>query len=321
MNLRNITALATVLVAMLTPTRRAHGADDVLIVSNRDGNAEIYLVELESDPVGGKAEKDEAGKPERKKAAKNLTNDPGDDTYPAWSPDGKRIAFTGTRGGDFNLFVMDADGKNLRQLTAHQGKYPYCAVWSPDGRRIVYNLRDQNNLLLVLLDPATGSERPMLANVWDPAWSPDGKKIAFTRLTEEGYKIHVMEADGLNETDIGSDGNMLGWSYPAWSPDGKQIAYANQVGEDVELFVSTADGKEKSRVTNLGKLNTYAAWSPDGKRILFRHTPQGGAVWPYYWIDPATLKLEVVESLKDEPALNNNLNPGRPAFRPRKVAR
>jgi Tol biopolymer transport system component len=320
MKLQIIAALATAFMAGLAPLDVARGADEVLIVSNRDGNAEIYLVELESKAADIKAEKDEAKVAAKKRVEKNLTNDPGDDHYPAWSPDGKRIVFTGARGGDYNLYVMDADGKNVRQLTAHQGKYPYCAVWSPDGRRIVYNLRDQNNLLLVLLDPATGSERPMLANVWDPAWSPDGKKIAFTKLTEEGYKIHVMEADGLNETDIGGDGNALGWSYPAWSPDGKKIAYANQVGEDVELFVSAADGKEKSRVTNLGKLNTYAAWSPDGKRILFRHTPHGGAVWPYYWIDPATLKLDVVESLKDEPALNNNLNPGRPAFRPKKLA-
>ena len=290
----------------------AKAADEVLIVSNRDGNAEVYLVELP-----GKAEKNQA---EKIKPEKNLTNDPGEDTYPTWSPDGKRIAFTSTRGGNFNIYLMDADGKNLKQLTKHQGKYPYCAEWSPDGRRIVYNLRDQNNLLAVLVDPETGSERALVPNAWDPAWSPDGKKIAFTKFTENGYKIHVIDADGLNERDLDTDVNHRGWSYPAWSPDGKKLAFANQVGEDIELFICDADGKDETRITNLGGLNSYAAWFPDGKRILFRQTNQDSDVWPYYVVDTTTLELEVIEELKNEPALLNNLNPGRPAFRPKKLA-
>jgi Tol biopolymer transport system component len=129
-----------------------------------------------------------------------------------------------------------------------------------------------------------------------------------------------MDADFLNETDIGSDPNGLGWSYPAWSPDGRKLLYANQAGDDVELFVCDADGKNRSRVTNTGGLNSFAAWSPDGKRILFRQFKRGqgpGAVWPYFWIDPETLNLEAIDSLRNEPALNNDANPGRVAFRPK----
>jgi Tol biopolymer transport system component len=294
-----------------------NAADEVLIVSNRDGNAEIYLVELPDKAEKKQAEKTEAVK---LKVEKNLTNDPGEDTFPTWSPDGKRIAFTSTRDGSYNIYVMDADGKNAKQLTKHQGQYSYCAEWSPDGRRIVYNLRDGNNILAVLLDPDTGSKRPLVPNAWDPAWSPDGKKIAFTKFTDQGYKIHVMDADGLNEKDLGTDANGRGWSYPAWSPDGKKLAFANQAGDDIELFVRDADGKNETRITNLGGLNSFATWFPDGKRIVFRQTNQDSGVWPYYVVDTTTLEIEVIEQLKGEPALLNNLNPGRPAFRPKKLA-
>lgn len=304
--------ITTTVLAVLIGFIRVNAADEVLIVSNRDGNAEIYLVELT-----GKAEKNQA---EKNKPDRNLTNDPGEDTYPTWSPDGKRIAFTSTRSGHAEIYVMDADGKNVRQMTKYQGTYPYCADWSPNGRRIVFNLRYPKTIVAVLLDPDTGNHRPLIENVWDPDWSPDGKKIAYTEFTQDGYKIHVIDSDWLNEQDLDTEVNHRGWSYPTWSPDGKKLAFANQVGDDIELFVCDADGKNETRVTNLGGLNSYAAWFPDGKRILFRQTNQDADVWPYYIVDVEMLNLEVIEQLKDEPALTNNLNPGRPAFRPKKLA-
>jgi TolB protein len=287
----------------------------VLVVSNRDGNAEIYLVALPD------AKPDDKPQAEKEDADKNLTNNGAEDIFPAWSPDGKRIVFTSTRDGGFNLYVMDADGKNVRQLTTHENKYIYCAAWSPDGKRIVYNLRDQNGVLAMLLDPDTGSERPLASNAWDPAWSPDGKRIAFTKLTENGYKIHVMDADALNARDIGTDPNAFGWSYPAWSPDGKKIAYANREGDNIELFVSDPDGKNKTRVTNLVGTNSFSAWSPDGKRILFRQTTRVADAWPLYWVEVDSLKLEPIESLKGEPPLNNFMDPGRVAIRPKAPAK
>ncbi len=296
------------LVVLAVIAGQVMAADEVLIASNRDGNAEIYLVEL-----------DDKGQV-TKRAPQNLSNDPGDDSYPTWSPDGKRIAFTSTRSGQAEIHVVDAGGKNVRQMTKHQGLYPYCADWSPNGRRIVYNLRYPERIVAVLLDPDTGNHRPLIENVWDPDWSPDGKKIAYTKFTPDGYKIHVIDSDWLNETDLDTEVNHRGWAYPAWSPDGKRLAFANQVGEDIELFVCDADGKNETRITNLGGLNSYAAWFPDGKRILFRQTNQDSQVWPYYIVNVETLNLEVIEELKDEPALANNLNPGRSAFRLKKLA-
>jgi len=299
MNLRIMTVvLAVCAMSWIAPlTDMAYAGEEVLITSNRDGNAEIYLVEL-----GGKTQK-------------NLTNNDAEDIYPSWSPDGQKIAFTSSRGGDaLNIFVMDADGKNVKQLTKYKGKSAYCSEWSPDGKEIVYVLGDE----FVLLNPETLRRQLLTDNAYDPAWSPDGKKIACTKFVEAGYKIHVMDADGQNEQDIGTDANGLGWSYPAWSPNGKKLVYANQVGDDIELFTCDIDGKNNSRITNVGGHNSYAAWSPDGKRILFRQTNRGGAdAWPFYWIDPETLNLEVVKELKDEPPLNNDMNPGRPAFRPK----
>lgn len=273
----------------------------VLISSNRDGNAEIYLVDLGEN------------------TAKNLTDNRAEDTFPAWSPQGRQIAFVSSRsaGGIFNVFVMDADGKNVQQLTNNPGKYTYNPVWSPDGKQILYNVRDNQGIVAMLMDADGSNARRLAENVWDPVWSPDGKKIAFTRLTDAGFKIYIMDADGANPQDLGTNNNRQGWSYPAWSGDGTKLLFGDLTDNNsVELFVADVDGRNRARLTRAGGRNSFAAWSPDGKRIMFRQFNVGAANWPCFWIDLDGRNLQIVEALRNEPPLNNNLDPGRVAFKP-----
>src|SRR5262245_42932942 len=88
--------------------------------TNRDGDLEIYLLDVDHD------------------IALNLTRNRADDTMPVWSPDGSQILFVSTRSRFRNLYVMDADGRNVRRLTNDQYWYNDMPAWSPDGTQIAY---------------------------------------------------------------------------------------------------------------------------------------------------------------------------------------
>lgn len=237
----------------------------LLIVSNRTGNNDIFL--MNSDGTN----------------AKNLTNHKASDVFPAWSPDGKQIAFTSNRDGDLNIYVMDADGRNLKQVTT--GKVNRAPTWSPHRKKIAFNRivyksdrfvafnnfvmdADGSNMTSLSKKSITNLSKKTIHDA-DPAWSPDGKKIAFgSRRNEKGWGLYLMDANGANVRALSQSGRM-GFVYPAWSPDGNNIAYTNiDKNNAYAIFVSDSDGKNRKQLTTSG-FDTYAAWSGDGKQISF----------------------------------------------------
>ena len=286
--------LAGVVVLGLTPLMLCVEAQArIVFQSNRDGHVhprlgwstyEIYVM-------------DANGNNQRR-----LTNNPNIDTQPSWSPDGKRIAFASDRDEHFDMpgglpnceiYVMDADGNNQRNLTNNPND-DSSPSWSPDGKRIAFasdrdGNRDgnrQNHEIYVMDDDGNNQQRLTDNNFFDiaPSWSPDGKRIAFMSRRDghfigEGgltYEIYVMDADGGNEQRLTE--NRKSASSPSWSPDGKQIAFSSdRKGDDVnyEIYVMDANGNNQQRLTNNRVDDTSPSWSPDGERIAFMSNPDG----------------------------------------------
>jgi len=171
----------------------------IAFMSDRDGNWEIYTVDLEGGDV------------------QRLTNHEADDWLPAWSPDGQQIAFVSDRDGNFEIYVMEADGDDVRRLTEDSATDSYPA-WSPDGKQIsfVSNRSGHAELYLMSLpDGSTGGADGLRqlthdgATVWVSAWSPDGRHIAFTSDRDGNREIYRMAVPAVPEGAAASPPDLL----------------------------------------------------------------------------------------------------------------
>ncbi len=242
----------------------------LLISSNRSGNFEIYRVDSRRRDNPGVSEV--AGREEHEWS--NLTDHAAEDTGPAWSPDGAKIAFCSSRSGNLDIWTMNANGSDPRQLTDFPG-IDRTPCWSPDGKRIAFVRHLTRDNWEIFVMRADGSDEVNLTNhpgkESDPAWSPSGERIAYS-FDFDGTRLYLMNADGSDPRLLsGRKGSYL---YPAWSPDGSQLVFTGwdeDVGSALELFVVDVDGGQERQLTDLQGLNTYATWSPDGQRIAFEH--------------------------------------------------
>jgi Tol biopolymer transport system component len=199
-----------------------------------------------------------------------------------------QIAFVSDRTGIPQIFMVNSDGTNLRQITdvASGACQP---DWSPDGYHIVFispcpalqTDYPDAKLYVINVDGGGLAELPSIQNGgFDPAWSPDGNRIAFASSTNGLAQIYVINIHDYIVTPLTqSSTNVLlpDWSrQPAWSPDGKQIIFTghSRLTNALQIWVMSDLGQNLTSLINRGP--TYwdfrPNWSPDGKTILFNET-------------------------------------------------
>lgn len=194
---------------------------------------------------------------------KAVTNDSSWNTSPSYSPDGNEIAFSRSLNKKtYDIYVMNADGKGLRNLTDTPNISEWRPSWSPDGEKIAYEANTEKNpeaLGIYIMDVKRKTIRkltPDFLNAAHASWSPDGKKIVFSAddIREKGFKpqIYTMNADGTALKRLTTDGVNL---TPVWSPDGKHIAFASIVNKKkLQIYLMDAEGKyEKDLTSNLSE--------------------------------------------------------------------
>ncbi len=197
-----------------------------------------------------------------------LTTHPATDTDPAWSPDGKKIAFTSQRDGNSEIYLMNADGTNQTRLTVGPATDNRPA-WSPAGGKIAFvSDRDGNREIYVMNSDGTNATRltTEVGSDGDPDWSPDGSKIAFTSDRGGVSGIFVMNADGTGARRLTS--NSRPERQPAWSPDGTKIAFSRAVSANTrDIYIMQFDGTGVTPLTRGFEDAADPSWSPDGSKI------------------------------------------------------
>ncbi|MEW5960293.1 MAG: ATP-binding protein [Chloroflexota bacterium] len=199
-----------------------------------------------------------------------LTVAAGDDTQPAWSPDGRFIAFSSGRTGNFDIYKMPADGSQVVQLTTSRG-YDEWPAWSPDGRQIVFvSDRDGNEEIYVM--NADGSSQQRLthhpAADWPASWSPAGDRLVFASNRDGNWNLYLINADGRGLTRLTAD--PADEREPAWSPAGRSIAFASDRRGNWDIYTLPVPGgsmtevsaAEWTQITNTPTDERFPTWQP-----------------------------------------------------------
>jgi Tol biopolymer transport system component len=204
------------------------------------------------------------------------------DETPAWSPDGRQIAFVKADSldqPDFaeKLYVMNADGSNKIELPLPKGVSAYEPTWSPDGDRIAFWDPTYGGLYMTHTD-GSGTLRKLSTPGLPggdarPVWSPDGSKIAFINgsFDRPWADIYIMNVSPEGDTSELRQltNHPMEEAEPSWSPDGTEIAFSSNRVRGGEIYKIDVNSLRETRLTHSSLYDHEPTWSPDGKQIAY----------------------------------------------------
>jgi TolB protein len=184
---------------------------------------------------------------------------------PSVSPDGTQVAFVSSRDGDPEIYVMKADGTDVRRLTFFH-KEDWAPQWSPDGRFIAFLSNRESRTRVFVMRPDGTETRAVSGTVdtgeeRDVAWSPDGSALAFVGRQPSG-KTRIWKAAMDGSPPVALTGGKHIDDQPVWSPDGKYLVHASDRTRDVDLFLVRADGSGHTRLTQAPGADWLPRWLP-----------------------------------------------------------
>jgi Tol biopolymer transport system component len=202
---------------------------------------------------------------------------------PAWSPDGRRIAFCAFRHGKTRIYVRDSDGENEICLTPDPtlGDYYEHPAWSPDTTKIAFTVYhpDHRTAAHVCVMSADGTDQRQLTfgnhYDWCLCFSSDGRRIIFGSTRDGNRKTYAINLDGSNPTNLstnpeGDDG------FLAYSPDGTRVAFStHREVQKAAICVMNLDGSNLVSLTHDAGGDSSPEWSPDSGWIAFVRSERG----------------------------------------------
>jgi Tol biopolymer transport system component len=312
---------ATIVVAAVSVVAAAGAAGagppvlggKIAYMSMRDGQADIFSMDADG------------------KAQFNITHDGSTDVRldvePAWSPDGKQVAFerqyTQPHRGAI-LMIVKADGTKLRTLVPpalREGSRSSQPSWSPDGGAVVFTSnRDGNFELYVIKSNGQGLKQLTFTKnsvrSFEPQWSPDGRTILFSRSGTSASTVpqaHLyllkLESGAVVQLTRSPSERGAGDETPAWSPNGTRIAFTSDRMGSNDIYVMRSDGSSMQRVT-MGRSNdNHPTWASDGRTLAFVSDRTGSTeIFTFSAATQEPTQLTHDKALKADPTWQRILN-------------
>jgi Tol biopolymer transport system component len=265
-------------LSTLRPTHPFKG--EIIFQSDMDGDREIYL--LTSTGI------------------KQLTNNDWDDEYPKWSPDRKKIAYSANPRGNYDIFVMDADGSNSRPITTSD-KDEVEHAWFPDGKKIAFTIAERSGIRkkfsLWMIDLKSKRISRILSEFKGssalPDFSPASSLVGFTGKRTIGWDVFAYDRKTKKLTALTEGGKAC---RPHFSRDGRKIAYVSgEADGNGDIWLMNPDGSDKVKLTERnGTADYFPSWSEDQEYIVFssslEHRIDRGN-WSLFLVDVKTKKV------------------------------